>query len=332
MGNQGLIGSDSLAVMEEIAGALGPAWRESLPISFDQQNELIVWFVRTLLDILQAKNFVHRVANTTLTFFRRFFLRRSLLAFPPQSVLFVCMILAIKAENLSDYTTAAQLFGDVGPSFDLKQVLELEVVVLSVLDFELLILHGEPIITMLTNEYFFYRRRTRQMEAPRPRPGAFFTGLGLQEVKPEGGASEGSVEAIEKAFIAWITRLQTECESLYLKLHMTDLHLLLSPAELGLGVFSYLTKTEYGLEDIDKFLLVLQAPEVRREPDAFFANLMTIRNAIHNFADQERHYDLNAEAPKIQALMRKLKKGTAQMKKRLQGALPTPKAKKSKVT
>lgn len=90
----------------------------------EDQELCMVWYVKSLIQILLAKRTHPRVSNTTLAFFTRFFFKESMGQYPVHNVLFACIIIALKAENLTDGTRPSDLFGDAGENFKFDEVRE----------------------------------------------------------------------------------------------------------------------------------------------------------------------------------------------------------------
>lgn len=244
-----------------------------------------------MLDIAKAKKFQHRVADTTVAFFARFYLKQSMARYPPQMVLFCCIIVAIKAENLSDYVTAFQLFGDAGQTFKLGDALKLEPILLDVLSFDIMILHGEGPLTLMNNEYYHWRRRRRALDCP--------------------STFQPTADGAGEPFVEFLTAMQNACEKLYLDLYATDIHFLCTPAEVAVGIFAYVTKTVYGLPDVDDFLLSLQPEGVRSDPkqtQQFTEKAALIAHVVFEFQEQDKAYDVSFWGPAVADIMKEVRR------------------------
>lgn len=214
---------------------------------------MLFWFVRSLLEILLAEKFDYRVANTTLAYYKRFYLRESVVRYPPNLLLFTCMIVAIKTENaVVENRPPSRLFGGTGKSLAYHEALALEPILCQSIKFDFYILHGDAPFVFCINSYYGYRKRRNDLSCP---------------TNWTGGDSTAS-QNTEAKFVAWLEQLQRDCELLYLQLYVTDVHLLYRPSEVAIGVFAHVTKTRYRLTDVSEYIsTVMVPPAIRGDPE-----------------------------------------------------------------
>lgn len=185
-------------------------------------------------------------------------------------------------------------------------MLRLEPALLSVLEFDLLILHPEAPLTLLSNEFYLWRRRRRQLITPET----------VALPAETAGRSE------DERFVHFLGIAQQRCEELYRDLYTSNAHFLYTPAEISSGIFSFVFKHEYGYEDIDEFLLSIQPEEVRtngQKRESFQNSLQIVQHAVFEFVEFDKDYDPASQGPKVNEIMTRLRKWikTLNKKKRI---------------
>ncbi|CDR96829.1 Cyclin-like superfamily protein, putative [Babesia bigemina] len=103
-----------------------------------------LWLVRfyafQLSRFMAANHLKDSVKETALTFFNRFYLRRSMLEYDPRLIMFTCITLAIKLEDMWRNYYVDKLLGSV-EGLDIAGVFALEATVCDALEFNFLVLH-----------------------------------------------------------------------------------------------------------------------------------------------------------------------------------------------
>ncbi|KAK1933192.1 hypothetical protein X943_002599 [Babesia divergens] len=103
-----------------------------------------LWLVRfyafQLSRFLVANHMKDAVKETALTFFNRFYLMRSMLEHDPRLIMFTCITLAIKLEDVWRNYYVDKLLGAV-EGLNVSKVFELEATVCDALNFNFLVLH-----------------------------------------------------------------------------------------------------------------------------------------------------------------------------------------------
>ncbi|AFZ81326.1 cyclin, putative [Theileria equi strain WA] len=116
--------------------------------TFEEEQWLVKYYSYQLSKFLATNHLKTTVKETALTFFNRFFLRKSLLEYDPRLIMFTCTTLAIKLEDMWRTVYVDKLLGHIN-NLDIAKVFEMEPIVCEVLDFNLLVLHtGEPLYTI----------------------------------------------------------------------------------------------------------------------------------------------------------------------------------------
>ncbi|GBE58904.1 cyclin homologue [Babesia ovata] len=118
-----------------------------------------LWLVRfyafQLSRFMAANHLKDSVKETALTFFNRFYLRRSMLEYDPRMIMFTCITLAIKLEDMWRNYYVDKLLGSVD-GLNIARVFALEATVCDALEFNFLVLHTSDsmhIIRMRCMEY-----------------------------------------------------------------------------------------------------------------------------------------------------------------------------------
>lgn len=128
------------AVYQEARSRLSDAIEpDSIP-SLEDEIWLTRYFSHQLYKFLSTTNLKETVKETALTFFNRFYLRKSLLEYDPRVVMFTCITLAVKLEDMWRTVHISKLFGSVR-DLDIAKVFQMESIVCYVLEFNFHVFH-----------------------------------------------------------------------------------------------------------------------------------------------------------------------------------------------
>ncbi|GFE53299.1 cyclin H [Babesia ovis] len=127
-----------ISALERIKGTKNVDTNE-LP-TFEDELWLVRFYAFQLSRFLAANHLKDSVKETSLTFFNRFYLRRSVLEYDPRLIMFTCITLAIKLEDLWRNYYVDKLLGSV-EGLNVLRVFDLEATVCDALDFNFLVLH-----------------------------------------------------------------------------------------------------------------------------------------------------------------------------------------------
>eukprot|EP00921_Rhytidocystis_pertsovi_P015232 GHVQ01024300.1.p1 GENE.GHVQ01024300.1~~GHVQ01024300.1.p1 ORF type:complete len:239 (-),score=18.69 GHVQ01024300.1:1114-1830(-) len=180
------------------------------------EDELFVveYYAQILLQLGQHKNLRPVIKETAACFFRRFFLKRSIMEFDPRNIIFTCITLAIKAEEYSRRHQISELFGDM-IELDTQEVIKLELPVCEALEFHLLVLHTREPLLALRNACL-----DKLKELLKPSPDK------------------------EKELQQLAHDVYQRAENLSIAVQETDIPLMYTPSHLAIGSFLYYGKVK----------------------------------------------------------------------------------------
>ncbi|SGZ54325.1 CIC11C00000000582 [Sungouiella intermedia] len=134
-------------------------------VSFDEEQKYLYYFSQQIIQICSHFNMPTQVKATAMAFFKRFYLVNSVMEHRPKNVLYTIVFLAAKLEN---YFVSIESFCTRLPKTKPSDILDLEFIVLLslkftllvhhpyrplygfFLDFQLVLLHPEPVLRDLT--------------------------------------------------------------------------------------------------------------------------------------------------------------------------------------
>eukprot|EP00923_Selenidium_pygospionis_P050318 GHVN01086919.1.p1 GENE.GHVN01086919.1~~GHVN01086919.1.p1 ORF type:complete len:350 (+),score=67.88 GHVN01086919.1:26-1075(+) len=189
-------------------GVLSVADSPSLPqlLSVEEEAFLVSYFASQLVNI--SKDLPFHVKNTSLTFFNRFYLTRSVYQHDPRILLFTCLLLAAKCEEVARSLRVSDLLkGAVNPA----DVFQQELPVLEALGGQLLILHAKVPLEYLSTQYYSLNCR-HWSGGDQPNKGGGGEG---------GSAVRRSVNASDELKVI-LKAIQQKAEELCLNLHSTE--------------------------------------------------------------------------------------------------------------
>lgn len=197
---------------------------------------LVSYFVTQLLFVCSEKHYDYKITSTAATFLTRFYLKRSVLEFDPRRILLTCILIAIKSEDLAMAITLHHFCDGLisAKGIRLSDVIDSELVVLSALDFHLLVLHPRTPIHYLTTEYY-------RLHCP-PRISTTAT-----------ADEQRTADEAHIAFGKLISEINREAEHLALQAFSSpDLPFLYTPSQIGIACFLHVG--EGRLQDTERFV------------------------------------------------------------------------------
>eukprot|EP00923_Selenidium_pygospionis_P050317 GHVN01086918.1.p1 GENE.GHVN01086918.1~~GHVN01086918.1.p1 ORF type:complete len:378 (+),score=72.66 GHVN01086918.1:26-1159(+) len=239
-------------------GVLSVADSPSLPqlLSVEEEAFLVSYFASQLVNI--SKDLPFHVKNTSLTFFNRFYLTRSVYQHDPRILLFTCLLLAAKCEEVARSLRVSDLLkGAVNPA----DVFQQELPVLEALGGQLLILHAKVPLEYLSTQYYSLNCR-HWSGGDQPNKGGGGEG---------GSAVRRSVNASDELKVI-LKAIQQKAEELCLNLHSTDIPFLFPPAQIAAAVFTHLAAGK--LPDVEAFVLKI----FERTPSTHLIALSSIKD------------------------------------------------------
>ncbi|ORM40154.1 putative exonuclease -like protein [Babesia sp. Xinjiang] len=123
--------------------------------TLDEELWLIRFYALQLSRFVAAQHLKDAVKETSLTFFNRFYIRRSMLEHDPRLVMFTCITLAIKSEDMWRNYYVDKLLGPV-EGLNISRVFELEATVCDALGFNFLVLHTSDSMHVLRSRCIEY--------------------------------------------------------------------------------------------------------------------------------------------------------------------------------
>ncbi|KAK1444536.1 cyclin ccnh rpt1 domain containing protein [Babesia gibsoni] len=112
---------------------------EEAPVTLEEELWLVKYYSFQLSGFLSSNHMKETVKETALVFFNRFYLMRSMLEHDPRLVMFTCVTLAIKLEDMWRNYFVDKLLGSV-EGLDITRVFAMEAVVCDALNFNFLYL------------------------------------------------------------------------------------------------------------------------------------------------------------------------------------------------
>ncbi|EAN31929.2 Cyclin domain protein [Theileria parva strain Muguga] len=131
--------------------------------SFEEELWLIKYYSLQLSQFVNANNLKPSVKETSLVLFNRFYLRRSLLQYDPRIIMFTCITLATKLEDMWRSVYIDKLLYKIN-NLNITKVFEMEAIVCDVLNFNLNILHLSDSIHILIQLLINYIRESLEVE------------------------------------------------------------------------------------------------------------------------------------------------------------------------
>ncbi|CBZ52887.1 putative cyclin H [Neospora caninum Liverpool] len=116
--------------------------------------DLTEYFALQLVLICKRKRIKLPVIETACVYLHRFWCTRSPLCYDIRLVIFACLLLALKAEDVARHYSLGDLLGDIA-ELDIGEVLRLELPVCDALDFHILVLHTRGPLATLMQQIFF---------------------------------------------------------------------------------------------------------------------------------------------------------------------------------
>mmetsp|Transcript_34122 Transcript_34122/g.57336 ORF Transcript_34122/g.57336 Transcript_34122/m.57336 type:complete len:310 (+) Transcript_34122:141-1070(+) len=104
------------------------------PPTVEEEGKIRKYYEKQLLALCSSFQFPHKVHGTAMTYFKRFYVKNSLIEHHPKGIMLTCIYLACKCEE--NYISMEQFAR--GASQNLKEILNKELPVLHHLDFELI--------------------------------------------------------------------------------------------------------------------------------------------------------------------------------------------------
>eukprot|EP00959_Pyramimonas_sp_CCMP1952_P287474 6012441-Pyramimonas_sp.AAC.1 len=120
-----------------LAGKPSPDMAEGAgcaPPTVTEEAQILKYYERQLLALCSSFQFPHKVHGTAIVYFKRFWIKNSVLEHHPKGIMLTCIYLACKCEE--NYISMEQFAR--GASQNLKEILNKELTVLTNLDFELI--------------------------------------------------------------------------------------------------------------------------------------------------------------------------------------------------
>ncbi|KAK2196553.1 bifunctional Cyclin-Cyclin-like subunit Ssn8/Cyclin-like/Cyclin [Babesia duncani] len=127
--------------------------------TIEDEKWLIKYYSFQMHNFLSLHNIKTYVTETALTYFNRFYLKRSLLEYDPRIIMFTCITLAIKLEDMWRTFFVDRLLGSVD-DLDITKVFDMESTVCDVLNFNFMILHTADALHTLRTECYTHLKDT----------------------------------------------------------------------------------------------------------------------------------------------------------------------------
>lgn len=103
-------------------------------LSVAEEETLLKYYEKNIVRFCQQRQFSGKVQGTALVYFKRFYLRNSLVSCDPSKLFVACLYVACKVEE--EYCSVESLLRDV-PSLTLQQIKKAELKLLKGLNYEL---------------------------------------------------------------------------------------------------------------------------------------------------------------------------------------------------
>lgn len=121
----------------------------------EERDKLLKFFALQISNFLKLHKMRDAVTLTSIIIYRKFFLKASVLEYDPRTVAFTSIIIALKICELAHLTSVVQVFGPISSKIPLKDILDLELVVLGGIDFKLQI--ATPLRSLLGIRHHYLR-------------------------------------------------------------------------------------------------------------------------------------------------------------------------------
>ncbi|XP_953228.1 cyclin, putative [Theileria annulata] len=131
--------------------------------SFNDELWLIKYYSFQLSQFVNSNNLKPSVKETSLVLFNRFYLRRSLLEYDPRIIMFTCITLATKLEDMWRSVYIDKLLYKIN-NLNITKVFEMESIVCDVLNFNLNILHLNDSIYILIQLLISYIKESLDVD------------------------------------------------------------------------------------------------------------------------------------------------------------------------
>ncbi|EDO08242.2 Cyclin N-terminal domain family protein [Babesia bovis T2Bo] len=195
--------------------------------TFEEELWLLRFYTIQLSRFIAANHMKDCVKETALAYFNRFYLRRSMLEHDPRVIMFSCVTLAIKLEDVWRNYYIDKLLGAVD-GLNVLRVFEQESTVCDALDFNFLIIHTSDTMHVLRMRCIEYIKET----------------LGIDDIIM--GEHLGILLSV-------CTAAEKDCVVMH---EVPELIFVYTPTQLAVGAFSRHCKAKLGsLISFDGFLL-----------------------------------------------------------------------------
>lgn len=132
---------------------------EEAPVTLEEELWLVKYYSFQLSGFLSSNHMKETVKETALVFFNRFYLMRSMLEHDPRLVMFTCVTLAIKLEDMWRNYFVDKLLGSV-EGLDITRVFAMEAVVCDALNFNFLVLHTSDSMYIIREKCIEYLKES----------------------------------------------------------------------------------------------------------------------------------------------------------------------------
>ncbi|UKK02794.2 cyclin [Theileria orientalis] len=131
--------------------------------SLDDELWIIKYYSHQLSRFLTTNNLKNSVKETSLTFFNRFYLKCSVIEYDPRIIMFTCITLATKLEDMWKSVYVDKLLASV-QDLDISQVFDMECIVCDALNFNLLVLHTSDSIYTIVQMLVEYLKESLDLD------------------------------------------------------------------------------------------------------------------------------------------------------------------------
>ncbi|BAM41969.1 cyclin [Theileria orientalis strain Shintoku] len=131
--------------------------------SLDDELWIIKYYSHQLSRFLTTNNLKTSVKETSLTFFNRFYLKCSVIDYDPRIIMFTCITLATKLEDMWKSVYVDKLLASV-QDLDISQVFDMECIVCDALNFNLLVLHTSDSIYTIVQMLVEYLKESLDLD------------------------------------------------------------------------------------------------------------------------------------------------------------------------
>lgn len=106
-----------------------------LQVLFEEAEQLKLYWIKKIREVCAKSKYPHSIQATAIAYFKRFYLRNSIIDFEPKHIMLTCIFLACKIEEHPINSSKFAVLGDT------EFMLELELRVASDMNFQLLVFH-----------------------------------------------------------------------------------------------------------------------------------------------------------------------------------------------